>query len=173
MHDSPLELLGLSGAPPTVGALIGGFRQVDGLRRDARRRVLRLNRFTGLCRSRKPKRDGDNNSGKEGKEQKRKGTHRKAPRARSESYHNGDANGTQTHGSQIPEAVLALNSDAFARARKPGYARNLQGLSDPHGQLSVPPAGRAPGLRLQPPMPLSPRLTSSPIAWRLSRRRCG
>ena len=66
------------------------------------------------------------------------------------------------------------NSDAFAhaRAREPGYARNLQGLSDPHGQLSVPPAGRAPGLRPQPPMPLSPRPTSSPTAQRSSRRRC-
>src|SRR5947209_5689547 len=44
-------------------------------------------------------------------------------------------------------------------------------LSVPHGQLSVPPAGRAPGQRPQPPIPLSPPPTSSPTAWRLSRRR--
>jgi hypothetical protein len=72
------------------------------------------------------------------------------------------------------------NSDAFARARGPGYARNrgrrsaeyLQGLSDPDGQLSVAPAGRAPGLRPQPPMPISPPPTFSPTARRSSRRRC-
>jgi hypothetical protein len=34
--------------------------------------------------------------------------------------------------------------------------------ADPHSQSSVPPAGRATGLRPQPRMPISPRPGSSP-----------
>ena len=41
---------------------------------------------------------------------------------------------------KIREIKNPRNSDAFARARELGYARNLQSLSDPHGQLSVAPA---------------------------------
>src|SRR6266550_5961555 len=82
-----------------------------------------------------------------------------------------DPEGSRPLGSLAWDRSQLTSSRVRAPAREAGYTCNLQGLSDPHAQLSGPPVGRALGC-YSASMPLSPRPTSSPTAQRSSRRRC-